>query len=67
MNRPIFPRIPESRRRAQERASVRPRPSFEQPAATATPPVVPTSAREPVDPLQRSQGSPGAPTDPGAS
>jgi len=67
MNRPIFPRIPEARRRAQERAAVRACAPVEKPAMQPKPAVAPASARDPALPLPRSQGTSDTSLDAGAA
>ncbi len=65
MNRPVFPRIPEARRRAQERASARARVPVENPVVPATTGIIPS--RDPAHPAQRGDGIALAPLEPGAS
>lgn len=65
MNRPVFPRIPEARRRAQERASLRSRAPVESPASVPKPTVAPESRLDPTQPVQRGKGIADTPLEPG--
>lgn len=65
MNRPVFPRIPEARRRAQERASARLRTIAEKPAAVPPPAAAPPSFRDETHPTPRVHGMADGALEPG--
>lgn len=61
MNRPVFPRIPESRRRAQERAAARAHIPTDTPVGARKPPVDPDASGAQSQAVTDTTRSPGSP------